>query len=80
MERRTWPEGKRRKKNDTTQPTATPKGPDYLGYYELLGVPVTATHPGIKSAYKKMALQAHPDKARADATVQKGRHYVVHRN
>ena len=39
----------KKKEPDTTQPTATPKGPDYLGYYELLGVPVTATHPEIKS-------------------------------
>ena len=31
-------------------------------YYSILGVPRTATHKEIKSAFRKLALQYHPDK------------------
>lgn len=31
-------------------------------YYSVLGVPRTATHKEIKAAFRKLALQYHPDK------------------
>ena len=33
-----------------------------MNYYQILGIPYTATHSDIKQAYKKMALKYHPDK------------------
>src|SRR5580658_2871202 len=34
---------------------------DYKDYYQILGVPKTATDKEIKAAYRKLARQHHPD-------------------
>jgi curved DNA-binding protein CbpA len=36
--------------------------PIETGYYDILGVPVTATTDDIKKAYRRLAIQHHPDK------------------
>jgi hypothetical protein len=35
---------------------------DFVDYFELLGVPVIATTNDISQAYRKMALECHPDR------------------
>ncbi|KAF2741206.1 DnaJ-domain-containing protein [Polyplosphaeria fusca] len=46
------------------KPTSAPTRPTEL--YDVLGVPVGASHDDIKAAHRKLALKSHPDRIRGD--------------
>lgn len=52
----------RSRKKDNTESDAVRKIKNCKDFYEILGVPNTASDSDLKKAYKKLALQFHPDK------------------
>ena len=43
---------------------------DYKDYYQILGLPKTATEKEIKAAYQKLARQHHPEVNAGDKTAE----------
>ncbi len=60
----------RKKRASRKEPQATPEFADHLGYYTLLQAEWTATATNLKAAFRKRALELHPDRRRAPGSAR----------
>ena len=49
-------------KNDDNQPDNDEETSEHTEFYNILGLPPTATQNELKSSYRKLTVQYHPDK------------------
>jgi len=60
----------KKKRAPRKEPQATPEFADHLGYYTLLQAEWTATATNLKAAFRKRALELHPDRRRAPGSAR----------